>query len=70
VETGSREIDFYVLDSQQIDQTQVALAGGTARTWGSFRGSKERRDLRAVPGESEGACGDSTREMMESMKPG
>jgi hypothetical protein len=30
----------HVLDLQEIDQTQVAVVGGKARTWGSFRGSK------------------------------
>ena len=29
--------------SREIDQTQVAVVGGRARTWGSFRGSKPPR---------------------------
>ena len=29
-----------VLGFEEIDQTQVAVAGGKGRTWGSFRGSK------------------------------
>jgi hypothetical protein len=30
----------YVLNLQEVDQTQVALVGRKAQTWASFRGSR------------------------------
>ena len=33
-------IEQYVLDLQEVDEMQVAVVGGRARTWGRCRGSK------------------------------